>query len=218
VDHDCRIALAGGLSGRPGIVLIMGTGSSCYGRNREGESWRAGGWGHLISDEGSGYWLGVKALQAAARAYDGRLQKTVLLDKVKSCLGLEEMDDLLRRLYVPGMSRSEIASLAPLVVEAGHSGDAQAQFLIQQGASALAECVFAVAMHLGMDSCPCEVTAVGGLLKAGEIITKELKQAIADRLPLCKFREAEMVPVQGACLLAMQTRGLSFSVLPQAEP
>ena len=52
VDHDCRIALAGGLSGRPGIVLISGTGSSCFGMNALGDQWRAGGWGYLISDEG----------------------------------------------------------------------------------------------------------------------------------------------------------------------
>jgi len=204
VDHDCRIALAGGLSGRPGIVVIAGTGSSCYGRNSAGESWRAGGWGHLVSDEGSSYWLGVKAVQAAARAYDGRGKRTALLGIVKDRLGLEQMDNLLHRLYVQGMSRSEFASLAPLVVEAARSGDAQAQLLIEKGMRALAECVQAVATHLGMDRSLCEVTAVGGLLKAGGIITEALQQAIEDRLPLCKFSDAEMLPVQGACLLAMQ--------------
>ena len=86
VDHDCRIALAGGLSGRPGIVLIAGTGSSCYGRNAAGGDWRAGGWGSQIGDEGSGYWLGLHALQSAVRAYDGRGPATRLEADVRRVL------------------------------------------------------------------------------------------------------------------------------------
>lgn len=70
--------LAGGLEGRPGIVQIIGTGSSTYGRNAGGESWMAGGRGHLIADEGSGYWLGVAAMRVAVRAYDGRGAPTPL--------------------------------------------------------------------------------------------------------------------------------------------
>jgi N-acetylglucosamine kinase-like BadF-type ATPase len=76
VDHDIRIALAGGLSGRPGIALIAGTGSSCFGINAAGERWQAGGWGHLISDEGSSYWFGWNAIRLAAGACDGRWETT----------------------------------------------------------------------------------------------------------------------------------------------
>ena len=72
VDHDARVALAGGLSCRPGMVLIAGTGSACFGMNAAGEHHLAGGWGHLLSDEGSGYWLGLEALRAAVRGFDGR--------------------------------------------------------------------------------------------------------------------------------------------------
>src|SRR5258707_2657827 len=52
IDHDIRIALAGGTAGQPGIALIVGTGSSSYGRNSAGDSWRSGGWGYLIDDLG----------------------------------------------------------------------------------------------------------------------------------------------------------------------
>src|SRR6185369_4521071 len=67
IDHDLRVALAGGLGGRPGIVLIAGTGSSCYGRNERGQSWQAGGWGPLLDDLGSSHWLGLQAMVAAIR-------------------------------------------------------------------------------------------------------------------------------------------------------
>src|SRR6185436_17233044 len=123
IDHDCRIALAGGLSGRPGIVLIAGTGSSCFGMNAAGEAWRSGGWGHLLADEGSGYWLGVKGLEAAVRAYDGRGAPTALLDQLQRHLGLPDMNDIMHRLYVTGMSRAELAALAPIVIAAAADGD-----------------------------------------------------------------------------------------------
>ncbi|HYE57073.1 MAG TPA: BadF/BadG/BcrA/BcrD ATPase family protein, partial [Rhodothermales bacterium] len=181
VDHDCRTALAGGLTGRPGLVLIVGTGSACYGRNAAGEDWRAGGWGHLISDEGGSYWLGVEALKAAVRVWDGRAPATLLTDAVASHLGLVAPDDLLHRLYVVGHSRAEIAALAPLVTDAACAGDAVAQRLIAEGAAELARCVEAVAVRLGLEEA--ELALVGGLLQAGEVFKSPLVSAIAAHLP-----------------------------------
>ena len=109
VDHDCRIALAGGLSGRPGIVQIAGTGSSTFGINAAGEGWRVGGWGQLISDEGSGYWLGVQAMRGAVCAYDGRLEGTLLYDAVMDALNLTDINDIMPLIYVQGLAKDEIA-------------------------------------------------------------------------------------------------------------
>jgi N-acetylglucosamine kinase-like BadF-type ATPase len=204
VDHDCRSALAGGLSGRPGIVLIAGTGSSCYGRNARGESWLAGGRGHLISDEGSGYWLGVHAIRAAVMAYDGRRPYTPLLDEVLQALGIPHIDEVMHRLYIVGMSRAEIAALAPIVIRAAESGDPASQALIEQGASDMAECVEAVARKLGMDAGSTELALVGGLFRAGEITVGALERAVVARLPACSVLQAEQPPVVGACLLARQ--------------
>jgi glucosamine kinase len=113
VDHDIRIALAGGLAGQPGIALIVGTGSSCYGRTADGRSWRAGGWGHLLDDFASGYYLGLQAMVAAVRAADGRSPQTRLLPLVMESLGLRDINELMRRLYYEGMSRAAIAALGP---------------------------------------------------------------------------------------------------------
>jgi N-acetylglucosamine kinase-like BadF-type ATPase len=212
VDHDCRIALAGGLAGRPGIVQIVGTGTSCYGRNAAGEGWMTGGRGHLISDEGSGYWLGIQAMRAAVMAHDGRLeQTTVLLPIVYTHLGIRHMDEILHRLYVQGMTRAEIATLGPLVVEAARAGDGAALGLLRQGAEELAACVWAAARHLGLDAAPCEVCCVGGLIQAGPIVTDGLYAAIQRRLPTAILREAELPPVLGAGLLALQQVGSSIT-------
>jgi N-acetylglucosamine kinase-like BadF-type ATPase len=204
VDHDCRVALAGGLSGRPGIVLIAGTGASCYGRNAAGEDWRAGGWGHIISDEGSGYWLGVRAMESAVRAYDGRGAPTTLQETVAQALGIDDMNDILHRLYVVGLARAETAALAPLVIDAAHAGDDVALGLLRRGAEELAECVLAVARRLNMAEGVIEVALVGGLFQAGDVIRTPLNDALARRLPHYRTLLAEQPPVVGACLLALQ--------------
>ena len=211
VDHDCRIALAGGLAGRPGIVQIVGTGTSCYGRNAAGEGWLTGGRGHLISDEGSGYWLGIGAMRAAVMAYDGRLAGTLLLPVVHEYLGISDMAEILHRLYVQGMSRAEIAGLAPLVIEAARQGDGPARNLLAHGAEELADCVSAAARHLHLDSAPCEVCLVGGLIQAGPIVTDGLQAAIRQRLPVALLREAELPPVLGAGLLALEQAGCTIT-------
>ena len=72
VVNDALIALEAGAGDGPGIVVIAGTGSICYGRNERGQAARAGGWGYILADEGSGWWIGQRAMQAVMRQADGR--------------------------------------------------------------------------------------------------------------------------------------------------
>jgi len=209
VDHDIRSALAGGLSGRPGIALIAGTGSSAFGINAQGQSWRAGGWGHIIGDEGSSYWLGVQALRAAVMAHDGRLERTLLQHSVLERLRVDHIDEIMHRIYVQPFTRADVASLAPLVINAAQAGDQQAQRLIAQAVEDLAECVKAVASRLQMAD-P-EICVVGGLLNAGAAFTEPLLAAVHRRLPDARITTPEMPPVMGAGLLALTQGGISIS-------
>jgi N-acetylglucosamine kinase-like BadF-type ATPase len=204
VDHDCRIALAGGLTGRPGIVQIAGTGSSTFGLNAAGEGWRSGGWGQLISDEGSSYWLGVEAMRAAVSAFDGRIENTALLEKVQTHLELAHINDIMHRIYITGLSRAEVAALAPLVIEAAREGDVVALALIDRGAQELAACVLAVAHRLGFTTGSCELAMVGGLFRAGDIFVQPFKNAVLSKLPHCRVLPAELPPVLGAGVLSLQ--------------
>ncbi|MBE2238170.1 MAG: hypothetical protein IAE81_10290 [Caldilineaceae bacterium] len=206
VDHDIRIALAGGLAGRPGIALIAGTGSSCFGMNGQGERWQAGGWGHLISDEGSSYWFGWNAIRLAVGAYDGRWQ-SALLEPVQQQLGLQNMLDIHYRLYTQGIAKREIAGFAPLVISAAEAGDDLAQQLIRQGMHELARMAAAVARRLGWREAPCEVTLAGGLWRAGEPVLAPFRAALGDVLPLARVVMPELPPVLGACVLALQQAG-----------
>lgn len=206
VDHDIRIALAGGLAGRPGIALIAGTGSSCFGMNGQGERWQAGGWGHLISDEGSSYWFGWNAIRLAVGAYDGRWQ-SALLEPVQQQLGLQNMLDIHYRLYTQGIAKREIAGFAPLVISAAEAGDDLAQQLIRQGMHELARMAAAVARRLGWREAPCEVTLAGGLWRAGEPVLAPFRTALAAMLPPARIVMPELPPVLGACVLALQQAG-----------
>src|SRR5207249_5513001 len=82
VVNDLIPAWAAGTGGAPGIALIAGTGSNALGVNASGEAWRAGGWGHILGDEGSGYWLGLHGMQAAVTWRDGRGRPTRLAEYV----------------------------------------------------------------------------------------------------------------------------------------
>jgi N-acetylglucosamine kinase-like BadF-type ATPase len=223
VDHDCRIALAGGLSGRPGMVQIAGTGSSTFGINAQGQGWRSGGWGHLIADEGSGYWLGLKAMEAAVRAYDGRLPShngsaTVLQGEVMRFLNLREMNEIYQPLYVNPLEKHEIARLAPIVLQAAADDDPVARQIIDLGAEEMAACVVAVAQRLGMvgaEAGPLEIALVGGLFQAGDIYVQPFAQAINRRRVTlgrdCRLLWPELPPVMGAAVLALEMLDIRLS-------
>lgn len=205
VDHDCRIALAGGLSGRSGIVLIAGTGTSCFGMNARGDSWRSGGWGPLIDDEGSSYWLGLQAMRAAVLEFDGRGQSTLLTRFIYEKLQLKDMNELMNRLYASGMSRTEIAALSPYIFEAAAQEDTVAFQLIRRGCQSMADSVLAVAQKLELEHT--ELAVVGGLTNAGDMLLRPLAEAVHARLPQCQVIQAELLPALGAALLALQLTG-----------
>lgn len=211
VDHDCRVALAGGLSERPGIVQIAGTGTSTFGMNAAGQSWRAGGWGPLIDDEGSSYWLGLQSMRAAAMAYDGRGLPTLLAEAVAGRLALREMNELMNRLYAAEMSRPEIAALAPLVYQAADLGDRVAVDLVRRGCAAMADCAVAVARKLGLAEAPFELAVAGGQTNARDGLFGPLALAIHERLPACRVIHAERPPVYGAALLALRVSGCALT-------
>jgi N-acetylglucosamine kinase-like BadF-type ATPase len=199
VDHDARVALAGGLSGRPGLVLIAGTGSACFGINAAAERHLAGGWGHLLADEGSGYWLGLEALRAAVRAFDGRGQPTALEQRALDFLGVGAPEEIMHRLYVVGLSRAELAAFGPITLEVAASGDAVARGIVERGAEALTETVEATVRRLNLVA-P-EIVMVGGVLSS-EVMLGPLRTHLIARLPRMRLVAAEQSPAHGACLLA----------------
>ena len=207
VDHDIRIALAGGLAGRPGIALIAGTGSSCYGRNATGATWQAGGWGSILDDGGGGYWLGLRAVGAAIRGDDGRGPATTLRERVFSRLGVTNLREIVSRLHDGTLVRHEMARLAQDVMACASSGDAAAQELLERGAVELAAMVRAVAQRIFPDTAP-EVVLAGSTATASQF-APIIRAVLAREVPAARMVTAELTPVAGAALLALELGGVA---------
>ncbi len=208
VDHDLRIALAAALGGSPGVIVIAGTGSSSYGRAADGTTWSAGGWGSFLDDRGSAFALGRGALVACAEAHDRRGPATSLSDRIFAELGLGEWRDLLARVDAEGMTRSEIAGLAPFVTEAATAGDKVSIAILESGVAELARCVETVAREI-RDDAP-RVSATGGLSRSGPVWFDRFRSAVLARVPTADVVEPMLDPVAGATLLAMQAEGLTI--------
>src|SRR5436309_3109478 len=166
VVNDAAIALVAGASERAGIVILAGTGSIAYGADRAGNTARSGGYGFLLADEGSGYWLGHQALRAAVRSADGRGPKTLLEPLVFEAFGVGAVPDLIPHVYEKGLPKHRIAALAPLVERARAGGDPLAAGLIEQAGQELALAARAVHRQVDLGSEPFPVVLAGGVFKA----------------------------------------------------
>ncbi|BBB89938.1 MAG TPA: BadF/BadG/BcrA/BcrD ATPase family protein [Methylomusa anaerophila] len=141
IVNDAVAALTAGLGKPEGIVLISGTGSIAYGVNNRGEIFRAGGWGHLVSDEGSGYFIGRQALARSIKAQEGRDIPTCLLADIISHLKLYDFSQLIGYLYHPDTIKANIAALARVVAAAAAKGDKMAIEILSDAGRDLAELV-----------------------------------------------------------------------------
>ena len=197
---DGEIAQVGGLAGGPGIVVIAGTGSIVWGRNRRGEWARAGGWGWLLGDEGSGQWLGRLGYAAALRALDGSGRRTALLPALQRSLRLRSSAGL-ARLPRP-TTPAEFGALAPLVLAAAAGGDAVARELVGRGAADLARQTAAVAHRLRLRR-P-RVAYGGSVLTSGPVLRRALQRALRVELPGARLFPPAGDALDGALRLARE--------------
>jgi len=144
VTDDATIALSGALSGEPGIVVIAGTGSIAFGRNAQGHTARAGGWGYLFGDEGGGFWMVREAMRAALRWEEGWGSPTALRAMFLDATGARNMNDLMHRFYTPEFPRARIASLSLVVNCAVENGDRVAREILGEAARELARLAHAI--------------------------------------------------------------------------
>lgn len=135
--------------GEPGVVVISGGGAVAYGRNAEGASLRVGGWGHVLGDEGSGYWIGLQAIKAALGSWSGVSSETQLEESVMQRFDASSDLDLINGIYSGEASDADIAKLVPLVVDHARDGDAVSQDILNRAAHHLAKTAAAALENLG---------------------------------------------------------------------
>lgn len=162
MTNDAELAL-GGLPNRVGVALVAGTGSICFGQNASGHHERAGGWGHILSDEGSGYGIAVLALKAFAAERDGRGQKTTLTQRMMEYWEIEDPFTIINRVYDTETTKGDIARMSRIVVDEAEQGDDVARGILEESAQYLASFTIAVARRLELGP-ELEVACVGGML------------------------------------------------------
>jgi glucosamine kinase len=197
IDSDGLIAMYDALEDRPGILLVVGTGSIAYGRSPAGEIVRCGGWGPAFGDEGSGGWIGRRALSIVAASSDGREPPTALLFPILAATQCEDIQDLIP--WAAAADARALASLAPVVFSTAAAGDPRANALVTLAAEELVLHIRALARQLFTDERAAVTVALsGGLMDRGSPLRKRLEQRLKSAVPGAQLRSEEVLPARGA--------------------
>lgn len=161
-ENDALAALVGAHAGGPGVICIAGTGAITLGQDSSRRQARAGGWGWLLGDEGSAFWIGREALRAAMKAQEGLGPHTGLLPVLQQRFRVDAMIHVKRVVFSAEFGAQGFASLAPLVNDLAASGDVVAAAILRQAGEELSAAVFAVARRLAFGAESIPVAPVGG--------------------------------------------------------
>jgi len=203
VVNDALVALVAGAGAEPGLVLIAGTGSIAYGRNREGRAARAGGWGYVLGDEGSGYWIGRQALGAVVRQSDERGRPTLLTGRLLQHFGISRPQELVQVVYYKNLRPPAIAALASHVAQAASDGDEVALELLEEGAGELLGIAHSVITRLRLDEEPFVCVLAGGIFQAVPWLADRLRGQLTAQSPRCRVTRLADPPAMGAVRLAL---------------
>jgi len=199
IETDARIALEAAFAGGCGIVAIAGTGSIGLYRTEDGKLLRAGGWGRILGDEGSGYVIARDALAAVMRQFDGRSERTELTKKAMTHFQFGSHDELILKIY---HEQIDIASFAPKVFEAVAEHDRVAHSILVKNASDLTELVRVLIMQVRPKK-KLPVALMGGLLESENVYSKMVKDKIISSLPNVVIQKPKFPAAFGAAIIGL---------------
>ena len=211
VVNDVVGAWASATGAGAGVAAIAGTGSNVFGVAGEGadtRSWRVGGWGHLLGDEGSGYWLGVQSIKAALRDRERSGPQTALSEAAMAFFDAPSVEAAAARVYSKPLTKGEIAAFAVHTAKLAEGGDEVACELYRRGAQDLGEQIVAVIREIGLaGDAEFPVGLIGSVFKAGGVFVEPLTRVVHDCAPHARVAPVEMAPVGGSLLLAAKAAG-----------
>ncbi len=209
VDSDAAAALAGAFAGGEGIIVISGTGTICFGKGADGRVERSGGWGYLLGDEGSGYWIGQQALIAALKDLDGRGPRTALRTALEKHLGVERIDRVIPRVYQGDLDRAGVAALAPLVFQIAAEGDPVAQSIVDRAGEELGRLAAAVAKRLTWSSEKVKIAPIGSVFKQRAVLEPGMKRVLEEAKVAHEIVDPMLDPALGAAVIGLQREGIA---------
>ena len=208
---DAEIALLGGIGGKPGIVVLAGTGSMACGKNAAGKTARAGGWGYVFGDEGGAFGIVRQALRAALRQEEGWGTETALTGVLLKECKAENVNELMHRFYTEQFPRDRVASLAPLVDGAASDGDRVAAGILEAAAECLRELAIAVRKQLFNIKEAVPIVPVGGVFRS-RFVAQEFRRRL-DAEEGASVVQPKFEPVIGALLKAYELAGMDVDLV-----
>jgi N-acetylglucosamine kinase len=219
VRHDAFTNLVGAAGTMQGVVVIAGGGSIACGYTADGKEERAGGWGSLLGDEGSAFWIGRAAIVAASRAIDGRGAATRLAERIPAHFDVPVLRDVYRKAERGGIGVREIAGLVPVVADCASAGDREARAVLKRAAGELAEATAAVLRKLKPRGRATLVFVTGGVFKDDRFLLPAFKRSLRARAPNAEVRRPRFPPVVGCALVALHAAGnpITAAVLDEID-
>jgi N-acetylglucosamine kinase-like BadF-type ATPase len=203
VTDDLVTALQAAFDGKPGVIVIAGTGSTAYGKNSEGKTARAGGWGFEISDEGSGHWIGRSAVAAVLRAQDeDEASPTTLAVNILKAWRLKTLDELIRAANAP--AAVDFAALFPHVLAAADAADPVARTVLTQAGTELARLAKIVIGRIFQEVPTVPVAMSGGVFRNSALVRHVFYNSLRSEYPNATVGSTIVEPVKGALELARQ--------------
>jgi glucosamine kinase len=207
VHADAAIALDDAFGDGAGILLIAGTGSVAFGRSPTGSTSRCGGWGPVCGDEGSGAWIGRRALSIVTASSDEREPSTALVGAVLTAAQVNDVHGLVA--WAAMATPADLATLAPVVASVADAGDLRANSLLSMASEELVLHVRTLARQLfGDERASVPVAFAGGLLSPGAPLRKRVEHRMKGAVPGAQLRSEEVVPVRGAVRGALRYLGV----------
>ena len=203
IHADFSIALDDAFGEGPGVLLVSGTGSVAFGRGPSGQSARCGGWGPVCGDEGSGQWIGRRALSVVTASADGREPETALVGAILTAAQVNEPQELIA--WAAQASPAQLASLAPVVSSVAEAGDLRANSIISLAVEELVLHIRTLARQLfGDERAATPIALTGGMLTKGTTLRKRLEHRLKSAVPGAQLRAGEVSPARGAVRSALR--------------
>jgi len=194
VVGDMEIALESAFGEGPGLIVISGTGSIAFGRDAQGRTARAGGWGFAVSDEGSGHWIGRNAVAALLRLGDEG-GSSPLMETIWNILDVRTHEDLI--LALNAIPPPAFAELFPAVAAAADSGDPLAMRILSGAGAELAELADAVVRRL-FQAVPPPVAVSGGVFHRSSVVRGSFLASLRAKVPNASINLEPVDPLNGA--------------------
>ncbi|SHK65575.1 BadF-type ATPase [Clostridium cavendishii DSM 21758] len=200
VMNDGELALKATLKGEDGILTIAGTGSIAFGIKEDRQA-KAGGWGHLLGDEGSAYKIAIEALKNMIHENDFSLPLSDLSKALLKELNVKEVDDIVAFVY--SKTKDEVASITKVVSSFAENGNEIALKIMQKEGLELAKTTENVYKKLNFDKC--SIGLVGGVIKKSKVVRETFETYLKEHINVVEFVDEDVSPAKGAYYIYKKT-------------